>query len=417
VIHFKDLNLNEEVGVMEKKLGKVFLGILILTLTFCLLNPMSTWAQKEVILGNIADLTGSTSSVGVPTGNARQNYYEYVNEKGGIWGYKINSVLLDGGESITTETAQFNRLVTKENAVAIIGWSTGGTRALLPIVTRTGITFMGHTCSLDVVQPKEYPYTFIFSPTYEDQFKIVMDYVKKQGAKDIVIVREDLDAWKLTVANIMNEKYAEKIGLNLKDVIVVTPNAPDVTPQMLRAQALKPDFILCPSVPNTLIPTLRDGMKVGIEAKKIIGASLWGTHPVIAQKLGKDIEGYVAISTIPLFGMDNGIMREINEYAKKHPENVKKFEGQTFYIHGWMQAKIFTKAVEAVIKKNGGKMPSDLATSRKQFRDEYENLQGRLMAEDLPPVDNRDHKGWHSAILATPKEGKFVPITEWMTVK
>ncbi len=401
-----------------KNVGRLLLSMLILSLAVLAFSlPYAGAEQNPIIIGNVADLTGPTASVGVPTGNARQHYFEYLNEKGGILGHKVKSIMLDGGESITAEIRQFNRLVTKEKAIAILAWSTPGTRALMPVAKRIGIAYLGQTCSRDVVQPEKFPFTFIFSPTYLDQIKIAMDYVKKQGGKDIVIVRDDLEAWKTTIRNVLESKYAEKIGLNIKKVIVEPIKASDVTVQMLQAQALKPDFILCPNTPDTLIPTLRDGIKIGLDAKTIVGATLWTTHPIIAKKLGNTIEGYCAISTIPLYGSDNGIMREINDYARKHSKNVKKFEGQTFYIQGWMQAKAFAKGIEVVIKKNGGKVPEDLSSFRMQFKDAYENLSGRIFGEGLPAIKNKDHKGWPYAFLATPRGGKFVPMSEWMEVK
>lgn len=401
-----------------KNIGKLFLSIPIISLSLLGFSLSHADAeQKPIIFGNVADLTGATASVGVPSANGRQDYFNYLNEKGGILGHKVKCVMLDGGESITSEVRQFNRLVSKENAVAIIGWSTPGTKALMPYTKRVGITYLSQSCSKDVVQPEEFPFNFIFSPTYLDQVKIAMDYVKKQGGKNIVIVRDDIEAWKTTVRNVLESKYAEEIGLNIMKVIVEPIKASDVTVQMLQVQALKPDFILCPNTPDTLIPTLRDGIKVGIDPKTIVGATLWSTHPIIAKKLGKTIQGYCAISTIPLYGTDNGVMTEIKEYAEKHPDQVKRFEGQTFYVQGWMQAKAFAKATEAVIKKNGGKAPEDLKDFRLQFRDAYENLSGHIFGANLPVIKNKGHKGWPYAFMATPKGGKFVENTEWMEVK
>lgn len=363
----------------------VFLGILAVSVS-------GAMAKGPIVIGNVCDMTGSTSTVGVPTGAGQQHFFEYLNEKGGIYGYKIKSVMLDGKETITSETRQFNRLVTKEKAVAIIGWSTPGSRALMPAATRAGIAYLGRTCSRAAVNPEKYPFSFIPTPTYLDQHKIALDYAKSQGGKTVVIVHDDIEAWKTTARIIIESGYIEKIGLKLLATVVEPIKATDVTVQMLRIKKLNPDFIITPNTAGPMIPTLRDAAKVGVDVNKIIGGTVWGVHTVIAKKLGQVAKGYKCVQVYPLWGGDNDVQKEIDEFGKRHPDKTKKFHKSNFYIQGWMLGKAFAVALEKVLKDNGGKAPSDLKVFRKQFRDVYASLKGPIFGKGLPSVDNGNHK-------------------------
>ncbi len=389
----------------------VFLGIVGLAVTDV------GAGDKPIVVGNIADLTGATAAVGVPTANGQQDFFDYLNQKGGICGYKIKSVCLDGGESITAETRQFNRLVTREKAVAIIGWSTPGTRALMPAATRAGVTFLGRTCSRVAINPGKFPYTFIPTPTYLDQNMIALDYVKSQGAKNVVIVRDDLEAWKTTIGILLDSKYAEKIGLNVMKVVVEPIKATDVTVQMLRVKELNPDFVVCPNTADTMIPTLRDGAKIGIDPKTIIASTIWGVHQVIAQKLKNVAEGYMGVQVYPIWGGDNDIQKEIDEWGLRNPGKIKKFKGSSFYIQGWMLGKAFAVTLEKVLKNNNGKAPKDLQDFRKQFRDVYFGLKGPIFGKGLPAVDNSDHKLIGHAYLVRLQGDKYVMGSEYIEVK
>lgn len=404
---------------MKKALSiKTYVCLLILALgVFPFAAQNAGAADKTIVIGNVADLTGSTAAVGVPTAAGQQAYFADLNEKGGILGYKVVSVLLDGEETITTETRQFNKLVTKEKALAIIGWGTPGTRALLPAATREGITYLGRTASSAAIAPEKYPFTFIPTPTYLDQIKVAMDFAKAKGGKDIVFVRDDIEAWKTTMRIIEDSKYAEKIGLNIKAVIVEPIKATDVTVQMMRVKALDPDFIITPNTADTLIPTLRDAAKVGIDTKKIIGATMWSVHEIIPKKLGKVADGYAAVQVYPIWGADNDIQKEINEYLRNHPDKMKEFEGSNFYIQGWMLGKAFAIALEKVLKNNNGKLPQDFQNFRKQFRDVYADLKGPIFGKGLPSVDNSDHKLIGHAFLAKLENGKYIKASEYLEIK
>lgn len=391
------------------------IGLAGIAVIFSLVLPCESAEKAEIKIGLIRDLTGATAATGIASSHGWLNFIDYINEKGGVKGYKIDLKMMDGKESITEETRAFNEL-RMWGAVAIYGWSTPGTMALREAAKREKITYFGHTCSRTCAMPKEYPYTFIFAATYVDQINLALQYIKDQGAKNFVFLRDDIEAWKTTEKIVKETGFAEKIGLTWLETVVEPIKATDVTPQMNRIKKLDPDFIICPNTPDTFIPTLRDGVKVGIPASKIVGATLWSMHPTIPEKLGKAAEGNTSVQVFPIRGMDNTINREIAEYVKTNAKADKWWwDGQ--YVQAWMQARLFCSNLDKLIENNGGKTPEDLATFRIKFKEEMEGLQGHVMGEDLPAIDMSDHKGWPAVHFYKIKDGKYVPTGDWIYLK
>ncbi len=390
-------------------------GLVGMAVILSLVLPCESAEKAPIKIGLVRDLTGSTAATGIASSHGYLDFIDYINGKGGVQGYKIDVKMMDGKESITEETRAFNEF-RMWGAVAIYGWSTPGTTALRESAMREKIAYFGHTCSSTCAMPKEYPYTFIFATTYTDQIISGLQYIKRQGARNFVFLRDDIEAWKTTEKIIKNEGVAEKIGLTWLETVVEPIKATDVTSQMDRCKKLNPDFIITPNTPDTYIPTLRDGIKVGIPASKIVGTTLWCMHPTIPLKLGEAAEGNIASGVFPIRGMDCGVNREIAEYAKTHPE-ADKWWWDAQYVQAWMQAKLFYAALDKVIKRNGGKTPEDLATFRIQFKEEMEGLKGHVMGEDLPAIDMSDHKGWPAGHFYQIKGGKYLPVGDWIYVK
>lgn len=375
--------------------------------------------EKRVVFGNITTTTGGAARIGIPVAAGRSDHFNSINEKGGIYGYKIHTPgpggVLDCKHQIDEETRHFNRLVIKENALASIAWGTNTALALKDRIQKEGMVWLSQSAAEVIVDPVKYPYTFIFAPTYTDQQKIAMNYVKSKGAKTVVIVRNDKTGWKVAVDNVLRIKYAEKIGLEVKEVIIQEANVKDATSHMLRAKKVNADYVLSPNEIGTMIPTIRDGLKAGIDPNRIVGTTIWSAGSSLAEILyksyGKDSNGYTAVQTYPRWDSGVKLIQQIRTYMEAHPDS-KKYMNNDLYTCGWMQATTFTKALEAVLAKNNGKAPDDLKDFRKQFRDALENLKGPIFGDDLPDIDYSNHKGWVVSYMVRLEDGKFKQHTK-----
>jgi branched-chain amino acid transport system substrate-binding protein len=79
-----------------------------------------------------------------------------------------------------------------------------------------------------------------------------------------------------------------------------------------------------------------------------------------------------------------------------------------------MEGVAISKAIEAAIAKNGGKVPEDIKVFRKSVRDELEGLKNVDDGGITPPLNYAGHQGTTQARLAVIKGGKYVPIGDWI---
>src|SRR5437588_9453324 len=78
--------------------------------------------QKEIKIGFIYDVTGPFAGGGSePAQVGTKAAIGYVNEKGGVMGYKINSILADAQSKVDVAINEMTRLIDPEKVDIIAG--------------------------------------------------------------------------------------------------------------------------------------------------------------------------------------------------------------------------------------------------------------------------------------------------------
>ena len=103
-------------------------------------------------------------------------------------------------------------------------------------------------------------------------------------------------------------------------------------------------------------------------------------------------------------------MKEIETYAQKNEVEKKDI----YFIKGWLKGKVIAAAIEKVIQKNNGQVPTDIKTFRKAVRDEMEALKDFDTGGITPPFNYADHQGSVQARVAEIKNGQYVAVGEWI---
>lgn len=338
------------------------------------------------------------------------DYFQYLNQtKGGIAGFKVNSLLLDGRYKLEEELKIYRRCVDQENAVFIKGWSTGSAKALRETVAQDGVPFLSETFSSEVLDPQKYPYVFIAGATYEQQMLVGLRAAKAAGAKKVMLMHGDVEYGRAPVNVVRKSGDIEKMGLELVDTIEFKYDAQDLTAQLLRVKQKNPDVVyIQSSTPQTLV-ILRDAAKVGLPAKLFIG-NMYNISPTIPQQLGPAAEGFRAVQIYASYGADIPAMKEITTFKAKN----KVEKEDVYYMKGWLGGKVMAAAIENAIKKNGGKLPADVKAFRKSVRDEAEGLKALDTGGITPPVSFANHQGSTQARMAEVKNGQYVSIGDWI---
>jgi len=369
-------------------------------------------AKQEIPIGIIGVFTGMDTDVNGMSYGTR-DYFEWYNDKfGGIKGYPIKCIMLDGKNSIPDEVKNFKRLVSVEKAVLINGWGTGGTKALKDQVNKVvKIPYLSESLAIEVIDPVNCPYNFVLGPSYEGQIEIGMVWAKMQGAKTYAILHNDIEYGRGTTKNVIKAGLADKLGLEVLGTVEYPWHLTDCTAQLLRIKKMNPDYVYIQDSATNCTTILRDAAKVGFPASKLI-ADCWNFNPIIPETLGKDAEGFKPIMLFPDYGSDIPLMKEILEYAATH--KIEKKDQN--YVRGWTEGKLIVESIKRVIEKSNGKLPKT-AQFRKMIRDEMEALENFDVGGSVPPVTYADHQGTSSAMIGEVRDGKFVSISDWIDIR
>src|ERR1700756_4276502 len=158
-------------------------------------NKYDTGAtDTEIKVGNIMPYSGPASAYGV-IGKTEQAYFNKINSEGGINGRKINFISYDDAYSPPKAVEQARKLVESDEVLFIFN-SLGtpsnsaihkymNSKKVPQLFVATGATKWN--------DPKDYPWTMGWQPSYQSEARIYAKYILKEkpNAKTAVLYQND----------------------------------------------------------------------------------------------------------------------------------------------------------------------------------------------------------------------------------
>ncbi len=137
----------------------------------------AAWATEPPIpVGHLATNTGDTSSVAQIYSQGITDALDYINAQGGVNGRQIAYETVDYGYDALRAVSTYADWLSRSRPVAILGWGTADTEALVQFVSRDQIAFMSGSSSGHLTDPTgrsnrtetPAPYNFFYGPSYSD---------------------------------------------------------------------------------------------------------------------------------------------------------------------------------------------------------------------------------------------------------
>src|SRR5438874_8801582 len=166
--HCRDRGGDEQEGTMRRfPRGALALAAGV-TIGFFAISDLAA-QQREIIVGGMCDRTGPTQINGIGICPGIQDYYELVNSKGGVEGYRIKYIEIDH-EYKVPQGVEAYQTEKREGAVSIMVYGTPQVQALNQVLTEDKIPGtspgFGIAASAD---GKRFPYLFPVAATYWSQ--------------------------------------------------------------------------------------------------------------------------------------------------------------------------------------------------------------------------------------------------------
>lgn len=379
---------------MKKVFLQFFSFFLILFLIFNLQAQ-----TKTVKIGGLFDLTGATGDVGAPYSLGVRDYIDYINSKGGVNGYKIELIWTDYKYNVEMALDFYNNNL-KGKVIGIVGWGTGDTLKLAPLVAQDKIPFVSASYDENLADPKKNPYNFVCGPTYSDQIKVILrHFVKNFGKNSKVAIFHHPSAFGESPIPAAKDE-AKKLGIIIEEIIPMTQDL-DISGKikLLNEKGVKGIIINNVAVPtlNFLKAYSTTGVKI-----QIYGLN-WTINEDMIQLAGNLLDGFIfaAACSFPYENVEG--IKEILSY-KDNPVS-KRIN----YIQGWGTAKILIEGIKLA----------------------GQNLTGEGVKNGLEKLNNFSTGGIFYNITFTPNshkgslklklyqykasENKFVKITDYVS--
>src|ERR1700678_1221684 len=150
--------------------------------------------DTEIRIGNIMPYSGPASAYGV-IGKTEEAYFNKINAEGGVNGRKINFITYDDGYSPPKAVEQARKLVESDGVLVIfnpLGTPSNSaiqkylnTRKVPQLFVATGATKWN--------DPKDFPWTMGWQPSYQSEARIYAKYILKEkpNAKIAVLYQND----------------------------------------------------------------------------------------------------------------------------------------------------------------------------------------------------------------------------------
>jgi branched-chain amino acid transport system substrate-binding protein len=357
--------------------------ILSITIMACLLFSLSGFAEsvKEPYkIGGIFAVTGPASFLGDPEKKSMEMVVEQINASGGIDGHLLEAVIYDTEADPSKAVMSVNKLINRDNVIAIIGPSTTpATLAVMPVVQRAKIPFISCAAGNKIVQPID-PWIFKTAQSDIQAVATIYNDLKARNVQKIAIISVD---------NAFGESGKEQLLIQAADFgLTITKSETfgakdtDMTAQLTKIRQDAPEAIVCWGTNPGPAVLAKNIQQLGLEIP------LYQSHGVASPKFielaGAAAEGIMlptgkilVADLIPDSDPQKEVLAAyINDYEKKFNSAVSGFGG---YAYDGM------KILAAALKGSDG--------DKEKIRQAFENTQNHVGVSGIFNFSETDHNG------------------------
>jgi branched-chain amino acid transport system substrate-binding protein len=255
-------------------------GKLILTAALSLMIFTGTSLAAETVkIGVVGPRTGPAAATGKAFEEGIKIATDYVNNKGGVLGKNIEIVFEDTAGAPDKAASGFERLVTRDKVVMVLGEShSSAALAEIEVANRLKVPFIVVEAWADPITAKNYRYVFRAGPSNSGVVNnTIAKWVVHEGFKKAYIVSENTD-WGLGIGK-LSEKALADAGVKYES-LVTERKSQDHYVELAKIKAFDPDVVLAFVYGTGLHYFVGQAGEVGLTPKAVIidGAgppSLW----------------------------------------------------------------------------------------------------------------------------------------------
>jgi branched-chain amino acid transport system substrate-binding protein len=365
----------------------------LLLLTILAFTATLGTASAAYKVGVLSDLTGPTSSVGAPYADGIKDYVAWLNDNGGIDGEPVELIQVDYAYNVQQALAAYKRF-TSSGIVAMQGWGTGDTEALVKFVARDRIPVFSASYSAHLMDPAKAPYNFTAAADYSTMGRAGLNYLretwKESRAPKLALVFPD-NPYGTAPIKAMKE-YAAELGFEIVGQENVDLKAIDATPQLLSLKKVEPDFVWTGGTTPSTAVIMKDAQKLGMSCTFF--SNIWSSDENIFKLAGEAAEGHFGLQGAAIYGQPSVGMDLIRKLTDDTPR-------MTHYVRGFVSAMVMCEGMK--MAKAAGEVTGESIKAALETMRDFDPM-GLAPAISYFPDDHRPNL---SVNVCTFKDGKL----------
>jgi branched-chain amino acid transport system substrate-binding protein len=361
--------------------------------------PMPKPTGTPYKIGAMFAITGDASSLGEPEKNTAEMLEKSINDAGGINGHPIDIIIEDTAGDNTRCLSAAQKLVDKDNVLAVVGPSrTGTTLAVIDLFESKQVPLISCAAGIEIVEPVR---KWVFKTPQSDRMAVqrIIDYLKKKGITKVACINDNTGFGKGGTREI--EKLFPAAGITNLMTLEYGPKDSDMTAQVTKVKGTQAQAVISwgtPPGPAIVVKNMRaQGMTI----------PFIGSHGIANTRFidvaGKAAEGVVfpagRLIVRDQIPADNKQKPVLDEYADAYMKAYGK-QADTFGGHAWDAIQLLKLALEKAGDNRAG------------IRDAIEGTKDFVGTGGIFNFSPTDHNGLtkEAFVMVEIKDGKWTLI-------
>mgnify|MGYP001194377577 CR=1 FL=1 len=294
---------------------------------------------NKILLGQSAALTGPAAQLGIQMRNGIKAYLNYVNEKGGVHGRRIELITLDDGYEPSRSAPNTKKLIEEVKVFALIGYvGTPTTAAAMPILTQAKVPLVGPYTGAEILRVPFNRYIFHVRASYYDETERIIKQVVSIGGKNIAVFYQNDSYGQAGLKGV--ELATQRRDMKISALGTVERNTIDVAAAVKAINAVKPDAVVMISAYTSCAEFIRQMKKAGSTAT-FYNVSFVGSK-ALSDALGNEGSGVAISQVVPFpWGRAVPVVKEYQRLSAKAGFTDYNFTA----LEGFLAAKVFVEGL------------------------------------------------------------------------
>ena len=371
--------------------------------TYCTLSlfislTSFSYAAEPYKVGAVFAITGPAAWLGEPERNSVKMLQEEINAQGGINGHPLELVIEDTVGEETRAVLAVNKLINKDNVLAIVGPSRSGTTmAVIPIVEKAQVPLVSCASAQEIVTPVK---KWVFKTAQNDSDGVIKIYEKmKEMNLSKVAIISSTDGYGMEGRKHL-KRFAPEMGITVVADETYGPKDTDMTAQLTKVKGTDAQAIVNWSIVPGQTTVIKNRRQL-VMTIQLFQSPGFGNIKY-AQAAGDSAEGLLfpalRLLMVDALPKDHPQKAILTKYKKDY-ESQFKSDVTTFGGHAYDALSLVVAALKAV------------GPDRAKIRDHIENTKNFVGTGGVFNYSPEDHVGLHKDALEiyTVKNGAFVP--------